>query len=64
VTFALTFWKIKLPAFLENIPLYQHDIRGTTNLLGHTAISVGALKRASLRIQQENGHFEHLLQTH
>jgi hypothetical protein len=60
VTFTLTFWKIKLPAFLENIPLYQH-IRGTTNLLGHTAISVGALKTARLRNQPENGHFEHLL---
>lgn len=50
--------EIKLPAFLENIPLYRHDIRGTTNLLGQPEISVGALKRARLRIQNpESGHF-------
>jgi len=35
--------------------------QGTTNLLRHTAISLGALKRARLRIQTESGHFEHLL---
>jgi hypothetical protein len=61
VTFTSTFWKIKLPAFLENIPLYQDGIRGPTNLLGHPAISVGPLKRARLGIQPESGHFEHLL---
>ena len=35
----------KTDSILRKHPLYQDDIRGTTNLLGHPAISVGALKK-------------------
>jgi hypothetical protein len=48
MTFTLTFWKIKLPAILENTSLHKHGIRDTMNLLGYTAISVGALKRVGI----------------
>lgn len=57
MTITLTLWKIKLPALLESIPLYKHEV----NLIGHPEISVDALKAARLRTQPESGHFEHLL---
>jgi len=60
VMFTLTFGRIKLSVFLEIIPPHKHEVRGTTNMLGHPTISVCALKGARLRIEQESVHFEQL----
>jgi len=61
VKFTVTFGRIKLAPLLENIPPHRQEIRGTTNMLGHPKISVGALKGSRLRIKPESVHFEQLL---
>jgi hypothetical protein len=54
----------EVPALLEDIPVYLHAVRYTTNyttnMMKYPLIAVGLLKWTRLCIQADSGHFETL----